>query len=115
MCLASANMGSSVVSAVTTLLFLSQAVAGSYAPTPISCPSSSLVRPADSLNSNEASYVSQRKQKADKALSSWLSKTNPGFVVNGTLPTVSLDLHLQEYHSLLTRILAGIGRQWWRI
>ncbi|KAJ9219823.1 hypothetical protein DTO169C6_7814 [Paecilomyces variotii] len=94
-------MGSSVVSAVTTLLFLSQAVAGSYAPTPISCPSSSLVRPADSLNSNEASYVSQRKQKADKALSSWLSKTNPGFVVNGTLPTLGLAVSGGGYRSLL--------------
>ncbi|KAL1848258.1 Lysophospholipase 1 [Paecilomyces lecythidis] len=88
--------------AVTVLLAFSQvANASSYAPTSTSCPSSSLVRPADSLNSNEASYVSQRKQNADKALAAWLAKTNSGFVVNGSLPTLALATSGGGYRSLL--------------
>ncbi|KAI5357062.1 Putative lysophospholipase, catalytic domain, Acyl transferase/acyl hydrolase/lysophospholipase [Septoria linicola] len=43
-----------------------------YAPKPVGCPSSALVRPAQGLNANEAQYFKNRKAKADKALAAWL-------------------------------------------
>ncbi|KAK4546539.1 hypothetical protein LTR36_001756 [Oleoguttula mirabilis] len=49
-------------------------LADPYAPVQTSCPSIPLVRPATSLNSDEASYVSSRKPNADEALAAWLQK-----------------------------------------
>ena len=45
-----------------------------YAPISAACPSTPLVRPATSLGSEEASYISSRKSKADVSLSSWLKQ-----------------------------------------
>lgn len=57
-----------------------------YAPVHTSCPSTPLVRPATSLNSDEASYVSARKTIADKALASWLLRQ--GSFSTTSLPSV---------------------------
>lgn len=45
-----------------------------YAPKPTSCPSTALVRNADSVNADEKNFVSSRKPKADKSLAAWLKK-----------------------------------------
>lgn len=60
-----------------------------YAPVSVTCPSTSLVRPANGLNSDEAAYKKARKAVADIALKKWLAKTHSGFCVDDiTLPTV---------------------------
>lgn len=43
-----------------------------YAPVNAACPTTPLVRPATSLSSGEAKYVSKRNAKASKALYNWL-------------------------------------------
>lgn len=57
-----------------------------YAPIPTTCPSTPLIRPATSINSNEASYVSARKTNANTALASWLKRQ--GSFNTSSLPTV---------------------------
>ena len=60
-----------------------------YAPIPALCPSTPLVRPASSLNSNEAAYISSRKTKANPALAAWLKKQSPSFSTSSQ-PVVGL-------------------------
>ena len=71
-----------------------------YAPKRSVCPSTPLVRPANSISSNEATYIAQRKPKADVALAQWLTKTNSGFGTS-QLPTVGLTTSGGGYRSLL--------------
>ncbi|KAK5127855.1 hypothetical protein LTR85_004972 [Meristemomyces frigidus] len=61
-------------------------LADPYAPVQTSCPSTPLVRPATSINSDEASYVASRKTNADKALISWLQRQ--GNFSTSSLPVV---------------------------
>lgn len=50
-----------------------------YAPVSTACPSTPLVRQADSISDAEASYIGQRYTKASQALESWLANINSGF------------------------------------
>lgn len=81
--------------AIDTRLALS-----AYAPLPALCPSTPLVRPATSVGSSEATYVTKRKANADIALASWLKKTNSGFSTT-SLPAVGLTVSGGGYRSLL--------------
>lgn len=75
-----------------------------YAPAEALCPSTPLVRPATSLSSSEASYVSSRKSKADTALASWLKKQ--GAFRTSSLPSVGFTSSGGGYRSLL--VTAGV-------
>lgn len=75
-----------------------------YAPGPATCPGTPLVRPATSLNSNEASYVSARKTKADKSLAAWLKKQ--GAFATTSLPSVGFTSSGGGYRALL--VTAGV-------
>ncbi|USW58013.1 Putative lysophospholipase, catalytic domain, Acyl transferase/acyl hydrolase/lysophospholipase [Septoria linicola] len=68
-----------------------QAVTNAYVPTTTSCPTSPLIRSAESLNSEEKDYVSQRSTKASQALSSWLSTALEGFSTED-VPALALAL-----------------------
>ena len=57
-----------------------------YAPITATCPSTALIRPASGINSNEASYISSRKPKANAGLSAWLKKR--GSFSTSSLPVV---------------------------
>ena len=59
-----------------------------YVPKPALCPTSGLVRPATSLNTQEAAYVKSRTPKANAALASWLKKQ--GVSCTSPLPSVGL-------------------------
>ena len=72
-----------------------------YAPKPITCPSTPLVRAASGLSSAEASYITARKAVASAALSKWLQKVNPNLPTSN-LPTVALTTSGGGYRSLLT-------------
>ncbi|KAL1305897.1 hypothetical protein AAFC00_004042 [Neodothiora populina] len=72
-----------------------------YAPIPVSCPSTPLVRSADAVGSSESAYVKQRKAKADVSLAKWLSDTNAAFPTS-TLPTLALTLSGGGLRALLT-------------
>lgn len=72
-----------------------------YAPLPTLCPSGSLVRSATSLADLESTYVKARHANADKALASWLTKTDPGFNTS-IVPTVALSISGGGLRSLLT-------------
>lgn len=52
---------------------------GNYAPRPVSCPSTPLVRPATGLNTDEANYFKSRKPKAAAGLAAYLAKQHSGF------------------------------------
>ncbi|KXL49985.1 MAG: hypothetical protein FE78DRAFT_27805 [Acidomyces sp. 'richmondensis'] len=70
-----------------------------YAPVTTSCPSESLVRPATSINTDEAAYVSARKINADSALASWLAKQ--GSFDTSSQPMVGFTSSGGGYRSLL--------------
>jgi lysophospholipase len=72
---------------VLSLLLSAAPVLSSYVPQSATCPTASLVRPANGLSDEEETYRVARKAIADQALAAWLTKTNSGF---GTaeLPTV---------------------------
>ncbi|KAI5207140.1 lysophospholipase [Aureobasidium subglaciale] len=72
-----------------------------YAPVSASCPSTPLVRTANSLGSDEAAYVAARKPQADAALAAWLQKTDSSFATTD-LPTVGLVLSGGGYRALLS-------------
>lgn len=74
--------------APTAELVVRQNSVDPYAPVQTTCPSASLVRPATSINSNEASYVSARKTNANTGLTSWLKKN--GNFSTSSLPTVGI-------------------------
>ncbi|KAI5200048.1 lysophospholipase [Aureobasidium subglaciale] len=72
-----------------------------YAPVSASCPSTPLVRTANSLGSDEATYIAARKPQADAALAAWLQKTDSSFATTN-LPTVGLVLSGGGYRALLS-------------
>ncbi|KAI4722051.1 lysophospholipase [Aureobasidium sp. EXF-10727] len=72
-----------------------------YAPVSASCPSTPLVRNANSVGTDEAAYIAARKPKADAALAAWLQKTDPSFATTN-LPTVGLVLSGGGYRALLS-------------
>ncbi|KAI5276728.1 lysophospholipase [Aureobasidium subglaciale] len=72
-----------------------------YAPVSASCPSTPLVRTANSLGSDEAAYIAARKPQADAALAAWLQKTDSSFTTTD-LPTVGLVLSGGGYRALLS-------------
>jgi len=71
-----------------------------YAPVQTTCPSASLVRPATSINSNEASYVTARKTVANTALAAWLKKQ--GSFSTSSLPNVGFTSSGGGFRALLT-------------
>lgn len=78
------------------------AIAGAeYAPKPVACPSTPLVRAASGLSSAEAAYTGARKSIASAALGDWLKKVNPSLQATN-LPTVALTTSGGGYRSLLT-------------
>ncbi|KAH8651887.1 lysophospholipase [Tricladium varicosporioides] len=90
---------------ITTLLaslFATTAVAANaYAPVTGTCPSGSLVRPANGLSDSEEAYRVARKAVADVALKAWLKKTNSGFGTSN-LPTIALTTSGGGYRSMLS-------------
>lgn len=72
-----------------------------YAPVPVSCPGTTLVRSASSISSSEASYLESRKANADNALESWLATALPD-VDTSSLPTIALSVSGGGFRSLLT-------------
>jgi lysophospholipase len=70
-----------------------------YLPIPALCPSTPLVRPATSIGSQEASYVSSRKTKASASLAAWLAKQ--GSFSTSSQPTVGLTSSGGGYRALL--------------
>lgn len=87
-------------------LILSLAPAGAlaasaYTPTTETCPSSTLVRPADGISESEATWITGRKAVADTALETWLSSVLPT-VDTSSLPTLALSISGGGFRSLLT-------------
>lgn len=74
--------------AVPTRELAVRANANAYAPSSTTCPTSTLVREATSVNTDEATYVEQRKVKADAALAAWLEKQ--GSFCTTELPVVGI-------------------------
>lgn len=72
----------------------------SYAPVPVSCPSTPLLRSANGIGSSESAYVKARKTKADASLATWLKKTDSCFQT-ASLPSVALAVSGGGYRSLL--------------
>ena len=72
-----------------------------YAPVPIACPSTPLVRPATGISASESSYISSRAPIASAALGAWLQKVNSGFSTTN-LPAVALTTSGGGLRSLLT-------------
>lgn len=68
-----------------------QATTNPYVPTTTSCPTTSLIRPADSLSEDESNYAQQRSSKASEALSTWLSGALDGFSTDN-VPALALAL-----------------------
>ena len=78
-----------------------QAAISGYAPVPITCPSTPLVRTATGISASESSYISSRAPVAAAALGAWLQKVNPGFGT-ANLPSVALTTSGGGLRSLLT-------------
>ncbi|KAF2140794.1 uncharacterized protein K452DRAFT_359788 [Aplosporella prunicola CBS 121167] len=71
--------------------FITSAFASGYAPVKVTCPSTQLVREASNgVSSAELEYIAARKNIADTALSSWLTKTNPAYENVSNFPTLGL-------------------------
>ena len=70
-----------------------------YAPISVQCPSTRLVRPANSLSSKEASYVSSRKTNADNSHATWLKQQGP--FSTSSLPVVGFASSGGGYRALL--------------
>ncbi|MCJ1407614.1 hypothetical protein MMC19_001685 [Ptychographa xylographoides] len=75
-----------------------------YAPRVATCPATPLVRPATSIGTQEAAFITSRRTKANAGLAAWLHKTNAAFVTS-SLPVVALTTSGGGYRSLL----AGAG------
>ncbi|KAH9825810.1 Lysophospholipase 2 [Teratosphaeria destructans] len=74
-------------------------LANRYAPRATTCPSGSLVRPATSINPDEAAYIAARKPVASAALSSWLKRQ--GNFSTSSNPAVGLTSSGGGYRALL--------------
>lgn len=72
-----------------------------YAPVSASCPSTPLVRTANSVGTGEAAYIATRKPKADAALTAWLQKTDSSFATTN-LPLIGLSISGGGYRALLS-------------
>ena len=83
------------------LLLLASSVVSTYVPQSTTCPTTSLVRPADGLSDDEETYRVARKAIADEALTAWLTKTNSGFGT-GELPAVSFHARGKKEDALTT-------------
>ncbi|EME45652.1 hypothetical protein DOTSEDRAFT_52875 [Dothistroma septosporum NZE10] len=70
-----------------------------YAPKSTSCPSTALVRKADSISSDEKNFVSSRKPKADQGLATWLRKQ--GNFSTASQPSVGFTSSGGGYRALL--------------
>ncbi|KAH8695192.1 lysophospholipase [Talaromyces proteolyticus] len=80
-----------------------EASTNAYAPVTTTCPTTTLLRSATGLNSEEAQYRENRKKLADGALKRWLSKTSTGFQTEDVeLPTIALATSGGSYRALLT-------------
>lgn len=78
-----------------------QAALSGYAPLPVTCPSTPLVRTATGISASESSYISSRGPIASAALGAWLQKVNSAFST-ANLPTVALTTSGGGLRSLLT-------------
>lgn len=74
-----------------------------YQPVSAACPDTPLVRDATEIGSEEADFISSRKEKADAALAAWLEKQ--GSFSTDSQPTVALASSGGGYRALL----AGAG------
>lgn len=82
---------------ISTLLLISTTTAlSAYVPYSVFCPQVPLVRPAEGLSTEERTYRTARKAKADFALKSWLRRTNPDFRTDRLLPTVLHSPYLRH-------------------
>ena len=75
-----------------------------YAPMPAVCPTTPLIRPALSISSQEASYISQRYLNASAALASWLYGVSPIFTnttTNSSMPVAAFAHSGGGYRALL--------------
>ncbi|KXT04199.1 hypothetical protein AC578_102 [Pseudocercospora eumusae] len=70
-----------------------------YAPKPTACPSTPLVRAANGLSQNEASYFSSRKPKASTALAAWLKQQ--GAFSTSSQPVIGFASSGGGYRALL--------------
>ena len=77
-----------------------QAAISGYAPVPITCPSTPLVRTATGISAAESSYISSRAPIASAALGAWLKKVNSAFGT-ANLPAVALTTSGGGFRSLL--------------
>lgn len=73
---------------------------GDYAPQPVTCPSTALVRPATGLNNDEANYFKSRKVKAAAALATFLKKKDNKFSTSSQ-PSVAFTSSGGGYRALL--------------
>ncbi|ETN36561.1 uncharacterized protein HMPREF1541_08839 [Cyphellophora europaea CBS 101466] len=64
---------------VTTASPISRQAASRYAPRPVTCPSTPLVRQATGISDAESKYIAERYLKASEALQSWLESVDDGF------------------------------------
>jgi len=62
-----------------SLLLSASFVLSTYVTQAATCPTTSLVRPANGLSDDEETYRVARKAIADEALTAWLTKTNSAF------------------------------------
>jgi lysophospholipase len=76
-----------LASILLSLLLSASPISSTYIPQSATCPTTSLVRPANGLSDDEETYRVARKAVADESLKTWLTKTNSGFVT-AELPTV---------------------------
>ena len=79
----------------------SHAAATGYAPIPVTCPNSPLVRAASGLSASESAYIAARQTTASMALGNWLQKVNSTFSTSN-LPNVALTTSGGGLRSLLT-------------
>ena len=87
--------------AAVPFVLAAPAVISGYAPRPITCPTTPLVRTASGISSAESAYIAARKPIASAALGSWLKKVDTTFSTTN-LPTVALTTSGGGLRSLLT-------------
>ncbi|CAK4021596.1 Lysophospholipase 2 [Lecanosticta acicola] len=89
----------SVTSANPSPQVLDPRALNEYAPVSASCPSTQIVRGATNISSDEARYITSRKQNADRSLAGWLQKQ--GDFHPGCLPSVGFAASGGGYRALL--------------
>ena len=91
----------SLIIFLTPSTLAAPAAISGYAPRPVICPGTPLVRTASGISSAESAYIAARKPIASAALGNWLKKVDPGFSTTN-LPTVALTTSGGGLRSLLT-------------